>query len=309
MAQRSEVSSVPSGAQYEIGHGSHKAVVTQVGATLREYTVDGIDVVDGFSLSEISPAGRGQVLAPWPNRLEDGQYVLDGRAGRAALDEPERANAIHGLVRWLPWEVTSRAQNVVMLRCTLYAQPGYPWQLEISVEYRLGREGLGVTASAVNVDGSRLPFGIGFHPYVTAGDRVDTASLRLPASRCLVTDDRGLPVTDKPVIGTDRDFLASRTIGETQLDTAFSALQRDPDGLARVEVELSDSRTVTVWMDECFPYIMAYTGDTLDPVWRRRRAIAIEPMTCPPNAFRSGTSLVHLDPGGTWTGRWGLSPH
>jgi aldose 1-epimerase len=41
---------------------------------------------------------------------------------------------------------------------------------------------------------------------------------------------------------------------------------------------------------------------------RRRKAVAVEPMTCPPDAFRTGVALIELDPGATWQGRWGLRP-
>src|SRR5919198_2731580 len=105
----------PSGEQHEIRYGDHVAVVAEVGATLRAYAVAGADVVDGFAIDEISPAGRGQVLAPWPNRLDGGLYTFEGRVGHAAIDEPERGNAIHGLVRWLPWQVGSKAEDAVVL--------------------------------------------------------------------------------------------------------------------------------------------------------------------------------------------------
>ena len=68
----------------------------------------------------------------------------------------------------------------------------------------------------------------------------------------------------------------------------------------------SEARRVELWMAEGFRYVMAYTGDTLEPVERRRRGIAIEPMTCPPNALRTGTDLIRLDPGSSWTSRWGI---
>ena len=123
----------PSGAQYEIGPGSQRAVLTEVGATLRAYSVDGADVVDGFPITEQSTAGRGQVLAPWPNRLRDGRYRFGTREGRAALDEPDQGNALHGLVRWLPWEPVSHTESSVRFRCVLRPQPGYPWCLELQV--------------------------------------------------------------------------------------------------------------------------------------------------------------------------------
>jgi aldose 1-epimerase len=249
------------------------------------------------------------VLAPWPNRLGDGRYSYDGREGRAALDEPDRHNAIHGLVRWLPWQLVSRAQNVLNLACTLQPQPGYPWRLALGIEYRLGRDGLSVTTTATNLDAVPAPFGIGFHPYLTLSAPIDATSLALPARRRLVADDRGLPTGTSAVSGSVFDFTAARWIGDTVLDTGFTDLRRDPDGMARVELDdTAGGRGVTVWMDEHFGYVMVFTGDTLEPVTRRRASIAVEPMSCPPDALRSGTDLVRLEPGASWSGRWGISP-
>jgi len=299
----------PSGDQYDIGHGRQHVVVTEVGATLRSYTVDGVAVLDGFGPDELCDAGRGQVLAPWPNRLGDGRFTFEGRSAQAALDEPGRHNAIHGLVRWLPWQVVSRAQNVLSLGCVLHPQPGYPWRLALTLEYRLGRDGLAVTAEARNDDRTAAPFGIGFHPYLSVSSApIDTASLSVPARRRLVTDDRGLPTSSATVAGTELDFRAPRWVGTTRLDTAFTDLQRDGDGLARVDVDDPGGRGVTLWMDGAFPYVMVFSGDTLEPPERRRASIAVEPMTCPPDALRSGTGVVRLAPGAAWTGRWGITP-
>ena len=94
----------------------------------------------------------------------------------------------------------------------------------------------------------------------------------------------------------------------TRLDTGFTGLRRDADGRARVELDHPDGAGgVTLWADERFGYVMVYTGDTLDAD-HRRTALAVEPMTCPPDAFRSGTDLVVLRPGARWTGSWGITP-
>jgi len=301
--------SAPSGAQYDIGHGRQRVVVTEVGATLRSYSVDGAEVLDGFGAGEMCASGRGQVLAPWPNRLGEGRYRFEDRSAQAALDEPARHNAIHGLVRWVPWQVQSRAQNVLSLGCVLYPQPGYPWRLSLGVEYRLGRDGLTVRASATNLDTVAAPFGMGFHPYLSVStSTIDTASLLVPARRRLVTDERGLPTSSSAVAGSELDFRTPRWVGTTRLDTAFTDLQRDDDGMARVDVDDPGGRGVTLWMDDSFGYVMVYTGDTLEPPERRRRAIAVEPMTCPPDALRSGTDLVRLEPGASWAGCWGINP-
>ena len=285
------------------------AVVCEVGATLRRYAAGGEDVLDGFDVAERSTAGRGQVLAPWPNRLDGGRYTFEGREGRAALDEPEHGNAIHGLVRWLPWRAVSQDEHAVLLACVVSPQPAYPWRLELEVEYRLNGGGLAVSTRATNVSDAACPFGIGFHPYLRAGDAsVDTATLTVPAGRRLVRDDRGLPVGDEAVAGTAFDFREPRPIADTRLDTAFTDLTADHEGTTRVEVRGDSGRGVDLWAGPGFGYLMVYTGDTLEPEARRRRAVAIEPMTCPPNALRTGTDLIRLEPGGSWTGAWGITP-
>ena len=301
---------LPTGAQHEIGHSDQRAVVTEVGATLRSYTVGGEPVIDGFEVAELSPAGRGQVLAPWPNRLEDGRYTYDGVDASAALDEPERNNAIHGLVRWLPWTLDMRTDDAVVLRYRLHPQPGYPWQLELAIRYALSAEGLTVEADATNRSDTPAPFGIGFHPYVTVGtERIDDAHLQVPAGEQLLADDRGLPTGRHAVIGGEADFMASRPVGGTQLDTAFTGLLRNNDDYVVAVLERPDGgRAVRVWADRSFKYLMVYTGDTLEPAERRRAAVAIEPMTCPPNALRTGVDLIELEPGETWRGTWGISP-
>jgi aldose 1-epimerase len=298
----------PTGAQHEIVAGSCRAVVTEVGATLRTLTIDGVDVVDGFEVEEMSSAGRGQLLAPWPNRLADGRYSFDGREAQAALDEPSRRNAIHGLVRWLPWEIVSRGDDSVELGCVLHPRPGYPWRLALRIGYEVVADGLRVTLAVENRSDWPAPFGTGFHPYVTLGGPIDDATLTIPAGRRLLTDDRGLPTADEPVSGTTFDFAAGRRIGTTQLDTAFLDLARGGDGLARAMLEDAETgRHVAVWVGPGFDYLMVYTGDTLEPASRRRRGVAIEPMSCPPNAFATGEAVIRLEPGGSWSGSWGIT--
>jgi aldose 1-epimerase len=304
----------PTGEQWVIAHGHQEAVVTEIGATLRSYTFGGNDVVDGFGPSEWSHAGRGQVLAPWPNRLGDGKYEWQGVHAQAALDEPALGNAIHGLVRWLPWRLEANAQNVVVLGCTIRPTPGYPFSVELRTEYRLRRDGLVVTTQATGAGDVAAPFGIGFHPYLRTGaedgELIDGALLVLPARRWLLLDERQLPTgEDQSVAGTELDFTAGRVIGPTKLDTAFTDLRRGADGIARAGLEDPvTGRGVEMWVDDRFRYLMCFTGDTVEPE-RRRRAVAVEPMTCPPDAFRSGRDLIVLEPGESWEGTWGLHPH
>jgi aldose 1-epimerase len=191
----------------------------------------------------------------------------------------------------------------------VHPQPAYPWRLELEVDYRLDDDGLRVWAHASNASASACPFGIGFHPYLTATDPVvDSTTLRIAAKRRLACDERGLPQGDEAVEGTAYDFTEPRRIGDTKLDTAFTDLEADPEGRARAELRGASGRSVTLWAGPEFPYLMVYTGDVLEPASRRRQGIAVEPMTCPPNALRSGTDLIRLEPGRSWTGEWGINP-
>jgi aldose 1-epimerase len=306
--QRPAQTTAATGDQWVIGHGHQRAVVTEVGATLRSLTLGDRSVVAGFGPEEWSHGGRGQVLAPWPNRLGDGVYTFQEVEAQAPLNEIDRRTAIHGLVRWLPWRLTGRAQNRVGLECELRPSPAYPFSLRIEIEYRLGREGLTVSTDAQNIGPTDLPFGLGFHPYLTVGtSTVDQARLRVPAHRRLVSDDRGLPTGSVAVAGTEFDFMSGRPIGVTRLDTAYCDLIRDGDGRARVDLDHPDGAAgVTLWSDERFGYLMVFSGDTLDTA-SKRTALAIEPMTCPPDAFRTGTDVTVLRPGARWTGSWGIT--
>jgi aldose 1-epimerase len=270
--------------------------------------VDGRELVDGFPPGGQITSGRGQVLIPWPNRLEDGTYEFAGRHNELPLTEPERRNAIHGLVRWAPWSVGERSESHVVMEHLLEPQPGYPFSLALSIEYALEGEGLSVRTTATNVGEEPCPFGAGAHPYVTAGtETVDSVVLRAPGRTVLQADDRALPTGSASVEGSKYDFRRPREIGTTVLDHCFTDLERDDDGRARVELRGPDDGTgLTVWLDEAYGYLQLFTGDPLPDV--NRRSLAVEPMTCPPNAFRSGEGVVVLAPGRSFTGVWGISP-
>jgi aldose 1-epimerase len=296
---------LPSGEQIELRAGDQRLVVVEVGAGLRAYTVGGREVLDSYGEDEMATAGRGQVLMPWPNRLEDGVYEFDGERHQLPLTEPETHNAIHGLVRWVAWSVAEREEGRVALGYTVHPQPGYPFSLELRVEYELSGAGLRVTATATNVGRRACPYAGGAHPYLTLGTpTVDSAVLRAPGRSVLHFDERGLPLGVEPVDGTEYDFRTPRTIGTTKLDNAYTHLARDAAGLARVELSRPDGPTISLWLDETYPYLQLFTGDSQPSV--ARRSIAVEPMTCAPNAFRTGEGLLTLEPGASTTSTWGI---
>jgi aldose 1-epimerase len=122
----------------------------------------------------------------------------------------------------------------------------------------------------------------------------------------LHSNERGLPVDAVPVEETEYDFRRPRPIGSTKLDHAFTDLKRDQDGRARVELAGQPGMGLTLWVDEAYGYLMLFSGDPLPDV--DRRSLAVEPMTCPPNAFRTGEAVARLEPGASFTSAWGITP-
>jgi aldose 1-epimerase len=300
-----------SGRQLHLAAGDVTATVVQVGAGLRELAVAGRPVLDGYGQDEIAAYAQGQALIPWPNRLADGQYAFAGAEYQLPLTEPENGCAIHGLARWLAWDVVSAEEDRAALAVTVAAQAGYPFTLRAEVEYTLTSDGISAQTTLTNSGETALPAAHGFHPYVTVGtERIDDTQLCLPVANRLEADDRGIPTGRRiPVDGTEYDFREPRLIGELQLDTAFTDLLRDDDGCARIRLATPDGdRQVELWLDETYGYVMAFSGDSLPDKTRRRRALGLEPMTCAPNAFRSGDGLHTLQPGEATTSRWGLRP-
>jgi aldose 1-epimerase len=199
--------------------------------------------------------------------------------------------------------MAERAPDRVALEHLLHPQPGYPFTLALRAEYALAGDGLTVRTEATNLGRGPCPYGAGAHPYlaVDAG-RVDEVILCVPAETVLEADERGLPADSHAVDGTELDFRTPRQIGSVRLDHCFTDLTRDMDG--RVRVRLGEA--TTLWADESYAYLMVFTGDGLPDV--DRRSLAVEPMTCAPNAFRSGDGLIRLEPGETHAGRWGITP-
>jgi aldose 1-epimerase len=297
---------VPSGEQFEIVSGEQRAVIVEVGGGVREYSVADRPVLQPYRAEEMCDGAHGAPLIPWPNRLADGRYRFDGVHHQLALSEPEKHNAIHGLLRWRSWRVAELESSSLVMSTRLHPLPGYPFTLDVSVAYELNDGGLAVETTAVNIGDRVCPYGAGQHPYLSPGaGLVDDCLLELPAqTRVLADDERQLPTGRERVEGSEFDFRSPRRLGDIRLDCAFTDLTRDTAGHAVSRLSRPDGSHVELWVDEHYPFIEVFTADTLAPS-RQRRGLAVEPMTCSPNAFQNGEGLVQLAPGQPLTSRWG----
>ena len=294
----------PTGKQLDIALGGQEATITELGAGLRRYAVDGLDVVKGYAADEPVSGGKGQQLIPWPNRIRDGRYPWAGRTQQLVLTEPPRHNASHGLARYAPWTVVEHGASHVVCAFTVLTQPGWPGVLEARLTYRLTEDGLHVTLEATNAGAVDVPFGYGAHPYLTVGERtVDEVRVTLPAATRLEVDDRMLPVALSPVDGSGLDLRDGAPIGDRVLDTAYTDLAPDAEGGWTVMLERGD-RYAALWADASFGWAQVFTGEQ-----RRDVGLAVEPMTCGPDAFNEGPThdgMRVVTPGETLSFRWGI---
>lgn len=288
----------PSGHTLVLSHSSYRAEVVTVGATLRSLThtdPEGTrDLVAGWPAGEMNPQYRGWIMMPFPNRIADGRWELDGTTHQLTLTEPARGHALHGLTGWVEWEVTHHDEASASLRYELPPQTGYPFALDLTADYVLGDDGLKVTLAATNAGTTAAPYGTGHHPYVTLGRRVDDLVLSMPAGTYCEMDERCLPEAPQPVDGTAYDFREPRPIGDLVLDHPFGGLT---DNLVTL-TDPDSGRQIRMVLGEGFDWVHLFSSDPHEGE-QHRATLGLEPMTCPPESFNTGIDLVVLEPGET----------
>ena len=295
----------PTGIQYHLRRGPVAAQISQVGASLRHLAVGGVDIVPPYPLGMPAPSCAGVVLVPWPNRVRDGVWTHDGEPQHLAITEPARNNAIHGLLRFSPYDVAMRTETTLELTATVFPQLGYRFQLDTSVRFALTDTGVEVTHEVVNVGRDPAPVALGVHPFVTIGGvDPDDLVLAVSATEHFPVDDRMLPGDPVPVAGTPHDLRAGRRLAELELDDAWGGVVRGDDGRARHTVTAPDGRRAVLWAGPGFDYVQAFTTGSFPG---QRRALAIEPMTAPADAFNSGRGLRWLEAGESWALDWGIA--
>ncbi|MCU1437291.1 MAG: Aldose 1-epimerase [Naasia sp.] len=295
-----------SGTDIPLRFGDYTAHIATVGATLRALEHRRRPLVHSFAADGVRPQFLGATLVPWPNRVVDGRYRFAGTDQVLALTEPERGHALHGLAVWLDFQVVESDEASVTLTATVPAQRGYPHRIAVTVTYRLDECGLTCTTTGENTGPTAAPYGQSAHPYLVAGvGRPDEWTLTIPAAVHVETDDRLAPTGVAPVAG-HTDFRTPRAIGTTRLDTAFGDLIRDATGTATVRIEAADGAAVSLSWGPEYPWLQVFTGDLPEPELARR-SVAVEPMTCAPDAFNTGAGLIVLEPGDSFTGNWRLS--
>lgn len=302
---------LPTGEQFRLHHegpqGPVTATVTELAASLRSLRVDGVALVQEYDEAVgPPPGGAGIVMVPWPNRVADARWTLDGVEQRLDATEPKTGNASHGLLRNTGYTAVDQSSTAITLAAPVFPQHGWPFHLGTSVRYELADDGLRVTHEVVNHSDAAAPVAVGAHPYLCVGDTpVEELVVTVAAATYVEVDDTGIPTREVPVDGTPLDLRDGVRLGDVRLDNAYTDLA-SIDGLHRHRLHAPGGDGVELWAEEPFGYAQVYTNTAFPRPDGKGLAVAVEPMTAPANALNSGKGLRWLEPGERWSVSWGL---
>jgi Galactose mutarotase and related enzymes len=267
------------GKTLQLRAGLYQAKIVTVGAGLAELTHDGRHIVIPHKPEEMPLAHLGKVLIPWPNRVANGCYQFGGNSLQLAVNDVASHSAIHGLLAWRDWQINQQSATEVSLIIFLPPSYGYPFMLLAEVTYRLSAiHGLHVFISTLNIGNEPAPYGAGAHPYLTCNlEKIDSCTLTIPAKAAFGVDQPNL------------NFTTPRPVAATQIDSTFKPSAPESEWEVRLS---SSSQKMTTFLRSRQPWLQVYSGEKL-----QRNGLAVEPMSCPPDAFNSGIDLITLAPG------------
>ena len=299
------------GPQYSLDRDGVHVEIAALAAALRSLSVDGVQLTEPYGPDVVAPMGCGMVLAPWPNRVRDAVWQLDGEPQQLDVTEPKFQNAIHGLLRNTGYALVAKTEASLTLGALIAPQHGWPFLLDTRVRYQIEAGGLTVTHEVTNRSPRPAPWAVGAHPYLRVGDvPSEELTVTITGASRLELDDRLNPVATHALpAGGDGELRAGVPARGLDLNTAYGGLA-NIDGRADVAwLTADDGRRTTLWADPAFGWIQAYTPSQFPRDTAHGGpgfAIALEPMTAPPNALNSGVGLIELAPGASWHGSWGL---
>jgi aldose 1-epimerase len=287
--------------------GTARAEIGRVAATLCELSVGGVRLTESVPLDAITPMGCGIVLAPWPNRVRDGRWELNGEPQQLDLTEPTLGNASHGLLRNTAYRVVEQSADAVTLGALIPPQHGWPFALDTLVRYALEPDGLTVTHTARNLGDGPAYWAVGAHPYFRIGETpVEQLTVTLDRPEYLELDKRLIPVAIRSVDATAYDLRRPRLLADIDVNVAYGDSEAFIGRSDAAWLESSDGSRLALWLDEEFAWIQVYTPRNFPREGGPGLAIAIEPMSAAPDALNSHRGLSTIPSGGEWHASWGV---
>lgn len=272
---------------------SEVALVPAFGTNILSLQFQGKEILWGFeneSTLTANDKSRSIFLAPFPNRIQHGKYFFEENDYQLPINKPKENNAIHGFIWNKKFEVESTKvekdhASIALKYSYDGSEAGYPFPFELILQYTLYETHFSVQFSAVNNGNSNMPFGFGWHPYFSVGEHVNNWQLQLPDCNILETNEHLIPNGNRKNYTL---FQQPENIGNAEFDTAFE-LTGFKDFFETRLFSSEYHAALSIKQSGVFKYLQVY----IPP---KRNCIAIEPMTCPANAFNSKEGLIVLQP-------------
>ena len=294
------------GEQFELRRAGSRAVITELAGGLRLFEKHGVQLTETFDEDRIPPSACGILLAPWPNRVAGGRWMLDGAVQQLDITEPARGHAIHGLLRNTGYRLVERTESRLVLRAEIFPQHGYPFRLSHIAEYALDPAGdLAVRQELRNWSNAPAPVALGAHPFLRLGDEpADRLTLTVPAARFFPADPQSMIPTEDVPVQEHTDLRQGARLADLAMDRAFTGLSAGPGSRVLTTLASDNGSMVGLWQAKAFQYVHIFVTSKYPG---RECAVAVEPMTAPANSLNSGTGLAWLEPGGSFGGSWGIT--
>lgn len=272
-------------------------ILADFGAGINDLVVknsDGalVSIIDGYRseaqvIYDHHTAFKGSKLSPFPNRIPDGKFEFKGKSYQLILNDLPANNNLHALLHNRPFEVVEQSADeagaTVKLRYVYKGTDlGYPFPYELLVTYTMDVSGVKFHTQIQNTGTETLPLGDGWHPYFQF-DNLDQINMQMgPAKR--LSSNVGNALSD------EHGFEVEASLAGNALDDCFEAKENGEyqiflrDQKQGIEIEICQESEIGK-----YKYFQIYTPPS-------RRSIAVEPVTCPPDAFNSGIGLIKLEP-------------
>ncbi|MGM9509074.1 hypothetical protein ACS5NO_15170 [Larkinella sp. GY13] len=267
----------------------------------------GYSILDGFPDDEAIEEDRrykSAPLIPFPNRVNRGQYTLDSTHYQLPINEPRQGHAIHGLLYNCPMtvedkQITGQTAQIQLSYSYIGQINGYPFPFELAVTYSISEpDGFSCMTTVSNTGATAMPLGVGWHPYLRLSGGMANWTMQLPDCQLYTLNDASIPTGHKQEYSTYRQ---PALLADTYLNNCFALTQETP----RCEILFGSptrDRQLVFWMESGvnqYRYFQLFTPPD-------RLSIAVEPMSCCPNAFNNHDGLIQLEPGNTVNASYGL---
>ena len=235
------------------------------------------------------------LLAPWVNRVRNGNYSFEGRNHQLPINESNLGNAIHGFLARKKFEISEEKCNddsaeVSFIHNYTGDFPGYSFPFIFTLTYKLSSKGLlTVNFNCKNTGAKNMPFACGWHPYFKIAD-TEIRNLEITFSPTLkyISDAQMIPMAEEVV-----SFPMPVRFSETTLDNVFK-LESHTNHLTK----LTDSETkISLFLKQNsveFPFLVVFAPTS-------ENCVAIEPMTGNTDAFNTGDGLKVISPNENFT--------